>query len=61
MGSDPTADEELRRSQEAAYDEAGVDVTQIDLMLSLTPRERLEHLYEAASSLARLMKHADTD
>ena len=56
MGSDPTADEELRRSEEAAYDEAGVDVTQIDMLLSMTPRERLAYLYETATSLARLMK-----
>jgi hypothetical protein len=49
------ADAELRSLNAAAFDESGVDLTQIDLMLSLTPRERLVMLYESASSLARLM------
>lgn len=43
------------------FDEAGVDLTQIEMMLALTPRQRLEMLFETASSLARLMGHADTD
>ena len=38
-----------------------VDLTQIDIMLALTPRERLRMLYESAASLARLMGHADAD
>jgi hypothetical protein len=38
-----------------------VDLTQIDMMLALTPRQRLEMLYETAGSLARLMVDADTD
>ena len=61
MSSDANAEEELRRVEQDAYDEAGVDVTQIDMMLAMTPRERLAYLYETATSLARLMKHADTD
>lgn len=48
-------------SQDAAYDDAGVDLTQIDTMLAMTPRERLRFLYETASSLGRLMPDADTD
>lgn len=55
------ADEELRRLNEKAFDEAGVDVTQIDLLLAMSPRERLQMLYECALSLARLMKRADAD
>ncbi len=56
-----TAEEELRRLNDSAFDEAGVDLTQIDMMLILTPAERLSVLYESASSLARLMEHADAD
>ncbi len=43
------------------HDDAGVDLTQIDLMLSLTPRERLQALYVTASSLSRMMRDADSD
>lgn len=43
------------------HDDAGVDLTQIDMMLAMTPRERLRFLYETASSLARLMPDADAD
>jgi hypothetical protein len=55
------AERELREISERAFDAAGVDLTQIDLMLAMTPRERLEALYEAARSLARLMPDADAD
>ena len=44
-----------------AFDAAGVDVTLIDWMLNLSPRERLEALFQYASSTARLMPSADTD
>ena len=54
-------DQELQSLNEAAFDEAGVDLTQIDMMLALSPRERLRMLYESAGSLARLMGDADTD
>lgn len=37
------------------HDEAGVDLTQIDMMLALTPKQRLDMLFATASSLARLM------
>ena len=57
---DPT-DEEIQARHERAFDAAGVDLTQIDWMLSLTPRERLLVLYETARSLARLMPDADAD
>lgn len=43
------------------HDEAGVDLTQIDMMLAMTPRERLQFLFVTASSLGRLMPDADTD
>ena len=46
---------------EAEHDDAGVDLTQIDMMLAMTPRERLRFLYDTASSLGRLMPHGDTD
>jgi hypothetical protein len=55
------ADEQLTALAAAAFDESGVDLTQIDMMLALTPRQRLEMLYETAGSLARLMVDADTD
>jgi hypothetical protein len=45
----------------AAFDEMGTDVTLIDWMLSLTPRRRLEVLFEAASSTAQLFPGADSD
>ena len=56
-----TAEEELQRLNDAAFDDAGVDLTQIDMMLMLTPEERLKVLYETATSLGRLMDHADAD
>lgn len=46
---------------ESLHDEAGVDLTQIDMMLALTPAERLEWLFITASSLARLMPAEDTE
>jgi hypothetical protein len=52
---------ELEASTAAAFDEAGVDLTQIDMMLRLTPAERLAMLYETARSLSRLMGDADSD
>jgi hypothetical protein len=45
----------------AAFDASGEDVTLIDWMLSLSPRERLEALYASASSTARLAPPDDTD
>jgi len=44
-----------------AFDAAGVDVTLIDWMLSLTPRERLEALFLYATSTARLLPGAGSD
>jgi hypothetical protein len=55
------ADQELEAMNARAYDEAGVDVTQIDAMLALSPAERLVMLYETALSLSRLMSDADAD
>lgn len=48
-------DHELR----GQHDEAGVDLTQIDMMLALTPKQRLDTLFATASSLARLMPVTD--
>jgi hypothetical protein len=45
----------------STHDAAGVDLTQIDMMLALTPRERLRFLYVTAFSLGRLMPNVDTD
>jgi hypothetical protein len=39
----------------AAYDARGVDVTQIDRMLALTPRERLRMLETHCRSILRLL------
>jgi hypothetical protein len=47
--------------QTEAYDASGVDVTLIDWMLSLSPKERLDALYDAASSTARLSERGGTD
>jgi hypothetical protein len=55
------AEKEIERLNASSFDSAGVDLTQIDWMLSLTPRERLRVLYEAATSLSRLMGNADRD
>ncbi|NIM01104.1 MAG: hypothetical protein GTO30_03425 [Acidobacteria bacterium] len=56
------ADERPQGEIEArVFDDAGVDLTQIDMMLSMTPRQRLETLYRTASSLARLMPDVETD
>ncbi len=55
------ADAELEAMNARAYDDAGVDVTQIDLMLALSPAERLAMLYGTALSLARLTGDADAD
>ena len=47
--------------EERVHDDASVDLTQIDMMLSMTPRQRLETLYHTASSLARLMPDVEAD
>jgi hypothetical protein len=44
-----------------AFDAAGVDVTLIDWMLSLTPPERLEALFVHATSMVRLSPSAESD
>ena len=59
--SESDAEQELERLNDRAFDASGVDLTQIDWMLSLTPLERLSVLYETAASLARLMNDANTD
>lgn len=41
------AEQELRELSERAFDGAGVDLTQIDMMLAMTPRERLQALQGA--------------
>ncbi len=55
------ADDQIRELNAGAFDEEGVDVTQIDLMLKLSPRERLSMLYETALSLGRMMRDDDSD
>ena len=44
-----------------AFDASGVDVTLIDYMLSLSPRERLEILFEHASFAAKQMPSDGTE
>jgi len=61
MQPSPATDAELEALNAGAFDDAGVDLTQVDWMLKLTPAERLSALYETALSLSRLMAHADTD
>lgn len=59
----------LRRESDAflaaavsgAYDEHGVDITQIDRMLSLTPTDRLAVLDGERRSIARLLSDAPRD
>jgi hypothetical protein len=48
-------DAELEARRSAAYDAAGVDLTLIDWMLSLSPRERLEALSIHGRSIGRLL------
>ena len=48
-------DAELEARRSAAYDSAGVDLTLIDWMLSLSPRERLEALSIHGRSIGRLL------
>ncbi len=55
------AEQDFERIAETVSDEKGVDLTQIDMMLRLMPRERLQALYVTASSLARLMTDANPD
>ncbi len=55
------AERELDAINAGAHDDAGVDITQIDIMLALSPAERLEMLYQTASSLSRLMTDAHSD
>lgn len=44
-----------------AFDSSGVDVTLIDYMLSLSPRERLETLFEHAPFAAKQMRSDGTE
>lgn len=46
---------------EAAYDERGVDVTQIERMLALSPRERLESLDAGRRTILELAGDAYRD
>lgn len=46
---------------EAAYDERGVDVTQIERMLALSPRERLESLDAGRRTILELAGDAYHD
>jgi hypothetical protein len=55
--SDKGEPQDLRK----LHDEAVVDIRQIDMMLALTPAERLEWLFVTASSLAHLVPDDDAD
>jgi hypothetical protein len=52
---------QIRATTDGAYDERGVDVTQIDRMLSLSPLERLQALDAQRRSIARLVGHGPRD
>ena len=54
-------DEAILAEQAGAYDSSGVDLTLVDWMLSLSPRERLEALFVHGESIARLLDDARTD
>ncbi len=54
-------DASLAESQAAAFDEAGVDLSLIDWMLSLSPLERLEAMEAHGRSLASLIPDARSD
>lgn len=58
---DHISERELEAAQAALHDDAGVDLSQIDMMLAISPAERLATMYETARSLARLMPDADPD
>lgn len=51
----------LAAAVSGAYDEHGVDITQIDRMLSLTPTDRLAVLDGERRSIARLLSDAPRD
>lgn len=57
--ADPPACYDARGTE--AFDAAGVDVTLIDWMLSLSPRQRLQALFDSATSTARLSPSERTD
>jgi hypothetical protein len=48
-------DADLESRRRDAYDDAGVDLTLVDYMLSLSPRERLDALLTHARSIGRLL------
>lgn len=52
------ADAQVAEATASAYDARGVDVTQIDRMLSLTPGERLQALEAHRRSIALLLGDA---
>jgi len=58
---DDPGDSSLADSQAAAFDEAGVDLTLIDWMLSLSPLERLEAMQVHGRSVASLVPDAWSD
>jgi hypothetical protein len=51
----------IRATTDAAYDRRGVDITQIDRMLSLSPLERLQALDAQRRSIARLVGDVPRD
>ncbi len=55
------ADEQIATSTAGAYDERGVDVTQIDRMLALSPAERLETLHAQCVAALELLGDAPRD
>ena len=51
----------VEASQRSAHDARGVDVTQIDRMLALSPHERLRRLDAQRDAILRLCPHADRE
>jgi hypothetical protein len=56
---EPPPDLDIEQIQKDLHDAAGIDVSQIDRMLALTPRERLAVLETSADSLCRVMRRAE--
>jgi hypothetical protein len=58
---DEVGDPRIEASQTAAIDDAGVDLSLVDYMLSLSPAERLDAIYQHARSVASLLPRERPD
>ena len=58
---DDVGDEKIEAAQAAVIDEAVVDLSLVDFMLSLSPAERLDALYRHAVSISQLLPRERPD